>query len=237
MSQGPPITLAASRGPGWAKGPGLLHQSPYLSPQLYHRAANVLSLSPHDGQVSCVGERVTPGSSSSTRLNPATPHSRAYWAEGVSAGLESRPRHPLPTTAVEGAARPSCCEPCPCVYLFTLRSHAQGETSSPNTHFGSPVATCMSVRVVQNKFYLSLLYPELRTALCKPCLATLRMDAQRTQGAESKPGPFNVPESGGTSPPSRTHRGRMVLNSALTPSLLSLVVRNSISSQRIRKSL
>lgn len=115
-------------------------------------------------------DRVIPGSSPSTQLNPATPHYWEHWAEGVSAGLESRPRHPLPTIAVEGAARHSCCEPCPCVCLFTLRSHAQGETYSPNTHFGSPVATCMSVRVVQNKFYLSLLYLELRTALCKPCL-------------------------------------------------------------------
>lgn len=160
---------------------------PNLSPQLYHRAANVLSLSPHDGPTSSPGDRAIPDSSSSTQLNPATPHSQAYWAEGVSAGLESRPRHPLPTTAVEGAARHSCCEPCPCVYLFILRSHAQGETSSPNTHFGSPVATCMSVRVVQNKFYLSLLYPELRTALCKHCVDTLQMDAQRTQRGENKP--------------------------------------------------
>uniref|UniRef100_A0A8D1Z275 Uncharacterized protein n=1 Tax=Sus scrofa TaxID=9823 RepID=A0A8D1Z275_PIG len=40
----------------------------------------------------------------------------------------------------------------------------------------STVAVCMSVTVVQNKFYLSLLYPELDLALCDtppsppPCL-------------------------------------------------------------------
>lgn len=154
-----------------------------------------------DGQVSSVGDRVIPGSSSSTQLNPATPRSWAYWVEGVSAGLESRPRHPLPTIAVEGAARHSCCEPSPCAYLFTLRSHAQGETSSPNTHFGSPVATCMSVRVVQNKFYLSLLYLESRTTLCKACPDTLQMDACRTQGVENKPVPFDAAKSEGAAPP------------------------------------
>lgn len=65
------------------------------------------------------------------------------------------------------------------------------------------MATCMSVRVVQNKFYLSLLYPELSVALYKPCLDTLQIYAQRTQGGGNKPLPFSHAESGGTSKASR----------------------------------
>ena len=54
--------------------------------------------------------------------------------------------------------------------LSTLfRHHAKGQPSSPNTHFRSPRGrVCVSVTVVQNKFYLSLLYPELDLASYDP---------------------------------------------------------------------
>lgn len=108
----------------WAKGLGLLFLSPFLSPQLYHRPANILSLPPHDGQVSPVGKRVLPDSSSSTQLNPATPRSWAFWAEGSQ--LVWSPGHPLPTTAVEGLpgiAAVSHVRVCFCSLLGAMPQH------------------------------------------------------------------------------------------------------------------
>lgn len=40
---------------------------------------------------------------------------------------------------------------------------------APTPILEAPVAMCVSVTVVQNKFYLSLLYPELGLALHEPC--------------------------------------------------------------------
>lgn len=40
---------------------------------------------------------------------------------------------------------------------------------APTPILEAPVAVCMLVTVVQNKFYLSLLYPELDLALRVPC--------------------------------------------------------------------
>lgn len=75
-------------------------------------------------------------------------------------------RPPIPTA---GAARHSCCASTSCVCVSSLfRRHAGGPPSRPNTLLGSPVAVCMLVTVVQNKFYLSLLYPEMDLALREP---------------------------------------------------------------------
>ena len=91
---------------------------------------------------------------------PGTP------GRGVSAG--SPLHHPHP--ARSGQAGTAAVRPHPRVCLSTLfRHHAKGQPSGPNTHFRSPRGrVCVSVTVVQNKFYLSLLYPELDLASYDP---------------------------------------------------------------------
>uniref|UniRef100_A0A8C8ZAH3 Uncharacterized protein n=1 Tax=Prolemur simus TaxID=1328070 RepID=A0A8C8ZAH3_PROSS len=56
-----------------------------------------------------------------------------------------------------------------CVCPHFLGSTPKASLPAPTPILEAPVAVCMSVTVVQNKFYLSLLYPDLGLALCEPC--------------------------------------------------------------------
>lgn len=65
-----------------------------------------------------------------------------------------------PLTPMEGQPGAAAVSPHPCVCLSTLfRRHTS--LPAPTPVLEAPVAVCMLVTVVQNKFYLSLLYPEL----------------------------------------------------------------------------
>uniref|UniRef100_A0A8C3WJP1 Uncharacterized protein n=1 Tax=Catagonus wagneri TaxID=51154 RepID=A0A8C3WJP1_9CETA len=62
-----------------------------------------------------------------------------------------------------------CPHPCVCVCPHFLGTTPKASLPAPRPileALPSTVAVCMSVTVVQNKFYLSLLYPELDLALC-----------------------------------------------------------------------
>lgn len=56
-----------------------------------------------------------------------------------------------------------------CVCPHFLGATPKASLPTPVPIWEAPVAVCMLVTVVQNKFYLSLLYPELDLALHKPC--------------------------------------------------------------------
>lgn len=111
-----------------------------------------------------------------------------------------------PPTPQRGRPGTAAVSPHPCVCLSTLfRSHAKGQPSSPNTRFGSPRGrVCVSVTVVQNKFYLSLLYPELDLALREPCADRPQADLSGTKlegeaCSPPPPRPVRAAGSGGTS--------------------------------------
>uniref|UniRef100_A0A671G2W4 Uncharacterized protein n=1 Tax=Rhinolophus ferrumequinum TaxID=59479 RepID=A0A671G2W4_RHIFE len=53
---------------------------------------------------------------------------------------------------------------------WLLSATSKASLPVPTPILEAPVAVCMLVTVVQNKFYLSLLYPELDLALREPCL-------------------------------------------------------------------
>ena len=128
---------------------------------------------------------------------PGTP------GRGVSAG--SPLHHPHP--ARSGQAGIAAVSPHPRVCLSTLfRHHAKGQPSGPNTHFGSPRGrVCVSVTVVQNKFYLSLLYPELDLASCDPLPPPQIKPRQILVVLWSRPRACSHPHPTPTSPPRHPH--------------------------------
>lgn len=92
-----------------------------------------------------------------------------------------------PPGTAAGSPLPVCV--CVCARVHTFQAPRQRPAFPPSAHLGSPVAVCMSVTVVQNKFYLSLLYPETDLALREPCphLPQVSLALRRREGPSPKP--------------------------------------------------
>lgn len=144
-----------------------------------------------------------------SRQPPARPPaSPAPGAPGRGASAGSPLHHPH--LARSGQAGTAAVSPHRRVCLSTLfRHHTKGQPFGPNTCLRSPRGhVCVSVTVVINKFYLSLLYPELDLASCDPLPPPQINPRQILVVLWSRPRACSHPNPPTISPPCHPHKIR-----------------------------